>query len=79
MEQFGRDWAKCTDGERVAFCRAAASEAEHHAQAASMEMQELYASLAKQWRLLAIEIERHGTGKEAQSGIGPQTGQHNLS
>ena len=52
------EFSRLTPSERVTWCRRMAAEAEHLAKAASPRVRTAYVELAKQWTLLASEIER---------------------
>jgi hypothetical protein len=52
------EWSGLTRQQRVALCREQAKEAEDLSQISQPGLRESYQALAKQWRLLAAEIER---------------------
>ena len=62
MPKFGSEWAKLSDGERVAHCRQAAREAEQRAATASPDLRSVYDELAEHFWHLAAEIERCALG-----------------
>lgn len=52
------EFSRLAPSERVAWCRRMAAEAERLAEAAGPRVRTAYVELAKQWMLLAGEIER---------------------
>ena len=59
MDGFDVDkWGKCSDVERIEFCRTAAREAETYAQLARPYLKRAYKDIAAQWHLISAEIER---------------------
>jgi len=71
MKDFSLEWPKLSNAERVAFCESAARQAEAEAETSDPSCRQAYRTLAAQWRLLAVEIERkHGPSEETSSSIG---------
>ena len=64
MPKFGSEWSNLSDGERVAYCRDAARQAEQRAESASPDLRSVYDELAEHFWHLAAEIERCALGSK---------------
>jgi len=72
MAEFSAEiWSALSIAERLKLCRMAARDAEAAALSAEPDLLPLYKDLAAQWRLLAIEVERHGLSQQTTSSIYP--------